>query len=319
MEIPYTLIIDLARPLKSNTILISEGDTRSRCLKIILMNNGKKLDMKDVQTVTIKGVKADDTILFGDCAIVTDAEGQPTNTVTYVLPSALADLPGRTTYTLTLNSETAELITTPEFYTQTKRQLYDEDDYLSESDLSGFRDCLTRSLSAAKDAKASKDAADESAAQAAKSEEAAKQYEELIKDQINNDLRGPQGADGKSAYETACEGGFTGSQEEWLASLKGEKGDPGNPGEDGKSAYEAACEAGFTGTEEEWLASLKGEKGDKGDPGSATGGTGAITELESGYFMMSVSEEGHLLLTHNDNDPQPPLSIADGKLIYTIS
>ena len=59
--------------------------------------------MKDVQTVTIKGVKADDTILFGDCAIVTDAEGQPTNTVTYVLPSALADLPGRTTYTLTLN------------------------------------------------------------------------------------------------------------------------------------------------------------------------------------------------------------------------
>lgn len=33
----------------------------------------------------------------------------------------------------------------------------------------------------------------------------------------------------------------------------------------GKSAYEIAVMHGFDGTEEEWLASLKGEKGDKGD------------------------------------------------------
>ena len=190
MEIPYTLIIDLARPLKSNTILISEGDARSRRLYIVLMNNGKKLDMKDVQTVTIKGVKADDTILFGDCTIVTDAEGHPTNTVTYVLPSALADLPGRTTYTLTLNSETAELITTPEFYTQTNRQLYDEDDYLSESDLSGFRDYMNRSLAAAT-------AAEHAKAQAQTSETAAKQYEELIEEQIRNHIKGPVGPQGE--------------------------------------------------------------------------------------------------------------------------
>ena len=204
MEIPYTLIIDLARPLKSNTILISEGDARSRRLYIVLMNNGKKLDMKDVQTVTIKGVKADDTILFGDCTIVTDAEGQPTNTVTYVLPSALADLPGRTTYTLTLNSETAELITTPEFYTQTNRQLYDEDDYLSESDLSGFRDYMNRSLAsatAAEHAKAqaqtSETAAGVSASHAQASETAAKQYEELIEEQIRNHIKGPVGPQGE--------------------------------------------------------------------------------------------------------------------------
>lgn len=38
----------------------------------------------------------------------------------------------------------------------------------------------------------------------------------------------------------------------------------------GKSAYELAVMHGFKGTEEEWLASLKGEKGEKGDPG--TGG-----------------------------------------------
>lgn len=33
----------------------------------------------------------------------------------------------------------------------------------------------------------------------------------------------------------------------------------------GKSAYEIALQNGFEGTEEEWLASLKGEKGEKGD------------------------------------------------------
>lgn len=38
-------------------------------------------------------------------------------------------------------------------------------------------------------------------------------------------------------------------------------------GSDGKSAYELAVEQGYEGTEQEWLASLKGEKGDKGDKG----------------------------------------------------
>lgn len=33
------------------------------------------------------------------------------------------------------------------------------------------------------------------------------------------------------------------------------------------SAYAIAVKNGFEGTEEEWLASLKGEKGDKGDKG----------------------------------------------------
>ena len=37
----------------------------------------------------------------------------------------------------------------------------------------------------------------------------------------------------------------------------------------GYSAYEVAVLEGFIGTEEEWLASLKGEKGDKGDTGNS--------------------------------------------------
>lgn len=58
---------------------------------------------------------------------------------------------------------------------------------------------------------------------------------------------------GKSAYDLAIEEGYTGTQTEWLASLKGENG---------KNAYQIAVDAGFVGTEAEWLLSLKGETGD---------------------------------------------------------
>ena len=39
-----------------------------------------------------------------------------------------------------------------------------------------------------------------------------------------------------------------------------------NPLARGASAYEIAVANGYVGTEEQWLESLKGEKGDKGDP-----------------------------------------------------
>jgi len=100
---------------------------------------------------------------------------------------------------------------------------------------------------------------------------------------------------GESAYEIAVRNGFQGTEVEWLASLKGEKGDKGDSlkiteiyteaqaqGFEGtfiefltnfadtdivgESAYEVAVENGFTGTEEEWLASLKGERGSDGAP-----------------------------------------------------
>lgn len=34
----------------------------------------------------------------------------------------------------------------------------------------------------------------------------------------------------------------------------------------GLSAYELAMKNGYLGTEQEWLVSLKGDKGDKGEP-----------------------------------------------------
>ena len=63
-------------------------------------------------------------------------------------------------------------------------------------------------------------------------------------------------------YMLAKEAGFTGTYEEWLASIKGDKGDQGDKGETGKSAYQTFIEyyPEYTGTEEEWITAVA--KGD---------------------------------------------------------
>lgn len=64
---------------------------------------------------------------------------------------------------------------------------------------------------------------------------------------------------GKSAYAIAVAHGFQGTEQEWLNSLRGPKGDPGDKGDPFK----------FSDFTPEQLNALKGKKGDTGDPGSA--------------------------------------------------
>ena len=63
---------------------------------------------------------------------------------------------------------------------------------------------------------------------------------------------------GKSAYAIAVAHGFKGSEQDWLDSLRGPKGDPGDKGDPLK----------FSDLTPEQLNALKGKKGDNGDPGS---------------------------------------------------
>ncbi len=59
---------------------------------------------------------------------------------------------------------------------------------------------------------------------------------------------GPRGPEGKDAYSVAVKNGFSGSEEEWLKSLKGEQGPKGDEGQQGPMGPQ-------------------GPKGDKGDTG----------------------------------------------------
>lgn len=46
-------------------------------------------------------------------------------------------------------------------------------------------------------------------------------------------VKGKDGADGKSAYEVAVDNGYSGTESEWIASLKGSDGTDGANGVDG--------------------------------------------------------------------------------------
>lgn len=74
---------------------------------------------------------------------------------------------------------------------------------------------------------------------------------------------GPQGLKGDSAYTVAKKNGFSGTEEQWLASLKGQTGDIGPQGQKGDKG-----DTGATGPQgQKGDRGQKGQKGQKGDTG----------------------------------------------------
>lgn len=97
-------------------------------------------------------------------------------------------------------------------------------------------------------------------------------------------LQGEDGADGKSAYDLAVEFGFIGTEEEFVESLRGVNG---------LSAYEVAIEGGFQGNEAEWLESLKGEDGKSAFELAAEAGySGTETELADALSSIGTGSDG---------------------------
>jgi hypothetical protein len=101
-----------------------------------------------------------------------------------------------------------------------------------------------------------------------------------------SDTPGPQGdpgEEGMSAYEVWLDLGNTGTEQDFIDSLKGPEGDPGDPGDpgaDGDSAYDLWIAEGNTGTEQEFLDSLTGDDGDSAyDIWIAAGNTGTEQEF----------------------------------------
>ena len=128
------------------------------------------------------------------------------------------------------------------------------------------------------------------------------------------------GADGASAYEIAVENGYTGTEAEWLSSLKGEKGDAGEQGIQGIQG-----EKGDTG--EQGLQGIQGEKGEKGDTGAAgkdgmngTDGrdgangfspTATVTETDAGAVISITDKNGTTTATVKNGTSGTSVDLSD--------
>lgn len=78
---------------------------------------------------------------------------------------------------------------------------------------------------------------------------------------------GNSGQDGKSAYEVWLDLGNNGSEQDFINSLVGPKGEQGVSGTNGLSAYQIWLSLGNTGTEAQFISSLTGPVGPAGSPG----------------------------------------------------
>lgn len=148
MQVNYNMVIDFARPAKSNTILVAENDANSRNCRFTLLFDKAPFDMTGVTTATVKGILPSGAIVFGDATIVQDEDGNNINELTYLLPLAITQNAGNVTLTVELVDNLGARITSFEYYVKVRNALYNEDDYIDEDDMAGFRDLLARTRAA---------------------------------------------------------------------------------------------------------------------------------------------------------------------------
>lgn len=116
-----------------------------------------------------------------------------------------------------------------------------------------------------------------------------------------NGADGNDGLNGKSAYQTAVDNGFVGTESQWLLSLVGTNGVNGVDGQNGvdgvdgsagKSAYEIAIASGFVGTEAQWLSSLVGINGVDGESAYQLAVVDGFVGTETQWLASLVGPQG---------------------------
>ena len=148
MQVKYNMVVDFARPNKSNTVLIAENDANSRNCYFTLLFDKAPFDMTGVTTATVLGITSSGQRIYGDATIIQDEEGNNTNQLSYLIPLAITENAGNVTMTVTLTDNVGARITSFEFFIKVRNALYNEDDYIDEDDMAGFRDLLARTRAA---------------------------------------------------------------------------------------------------------------------------------------------------------------------------
>lgn len=151
MDIMYTFLVDFARPQRTNELLVMQNDALTRVARFVLMNNGKALDVSDVDAVTINAVLPDESRITAEASLLTDDDDEPLNEIIYAIPASMTSAIGKTVVNISLYSnpenDDPKLLNSFEFYINTRNEL-NMDDGDDEDDYAGIRDLINRSIEA---------------------------------------------------------------------------------------------------------------------------------------------------------------------------
>lgn len=151
MDIMYTFLVDFARPQRTNELLVMQNDALTRVARFVLMNNGKALDVSDVDAVTINAVLPDESRITAEASLLTDDDDEPLNEIIYAIPASMTSAIGKTVVNISLYSRPAnadpKLLNSFEFYINTRNEL-NRDDGDDDDDYAGIRDLINRSIEA---------------------------------------------------------------------------------------------------------------------------------------------------------------------------
>ena len=151
MDVIYTFLVDFARPQRTNELLVMLDDHMSRVCRFILMNNGKPMDVSEVDAVSVNAILPTDETIVAEAALSVDDDENPINEVIFRIPSSMTSAIGKTVCTISLldmdTGNVGRKISSFEFYVQTRNELNsnEEDD---DDDIAGLKDLMERAAEA---------------------------------------------------------------------------------------------------------------------------------------------------------------------------
>lgn len=318
MNLIYDMVVDFSNNARTNTLETKKGNSNSIVLKFTLLNNGNPFDMSDVVMGSIKGVKPDDSIIYGACDFTEDEEGNKLNVITYTLSDANTCVSGRTSYELSLADENGVVLQSFNFYIYVIPDLFDESDMWGKSDITAVATYMGRAQRAAT---STEEMMNTFIIGYGEVEQILNKFNQEYDFYVNylqelqeavargdfNGAPGPQGPQGERGEQ-----GPKGDQGE--RGVRGEKGDRGPKGDQGEQGIKGDPGApGIQGPKgdrgpkgDQGEQGIQGEQGEQGiqGPKGDTGESGIITPT-SGFYTLSVDENGDLYATYAGEGEDP--------------
>lgn len=211
MVITHKVAIDFARNNYID-IEVTKSSSYTVLLEMHLLENGKEMDLSGIGAVSFKATKPDGNIVFNDVEHIVSS-----GHIEYMISKSIMEVTGKTVCVLQLIDTVGKVLNSFEFYVTVMPSLYDEDDFISDSDLSGFRTYMIRAEKAAEESEGVKNQielaygslADTSNTLSGMKKEYVSYLDEL-KERVNsgefNGKPGPPGKDGANAVVTEVQG-----------------------------------------------------------------------------------------------------------------